>query len=179
MSQSKTIAAREAALVKAQSALAKAHESLDLAAAKAAVKEAVVVKASKKATAPIRAPTANMQRWRSFQKFIWQQMKVVSVAVSYKEAMKEAGHRWENGQPISTKDKLAFEAFLDSSEPSSPNPSSEDEGEEEPAAAPAASAAPAPVADPVLAARLAAIAWRDAEIAQLEARIAILRATPI
>ena len=107
--------------------LAKAQASLDLAAAKAAVKEAVVVKAAKKATAPVRAPTVGQQRWRSFQKFIWQQMKAVSAVVSYKEAMKEAGRRWEAGQPKLPADAAAFDAWLGSrSSDSEEDPASDD-----------------------------------------------------
>jgi hypothetical protein len=255
MSQSKTIAAREAALVKAQAAVAKAHASLDLAAAKATVKEAAAVKAAKKATAPIRTLTAGQQRWMSFQKFIWQQMKAVSAAVPFKEAMKEAGRRWDAGQPKLPEDAAAFDAWLGGrSSDSEEDPASDDDasvssggascgagggggaspiyatasmvlmptvefqgkayyinrktrnlydpaseainyvgrlsadgkaidfkvGENEADRIPALEhLAPTPAADPVLAARLAAIAWRDAEIAQLEARIAVLRATPI
>ena len=90
-------------------------------------------KAVKEPGAP-RKVSDGLRRWQMFQKFVWTEMKAATggAATSFKAAMIEAGKRWEKGEPISTKDKITFEAFLSSSEPSSPNPSSEDEGEVEP-----------------------------------------------
>ncbi len=52
------------------------------------------------------------ERQRAFQMFIWEELRAVRGGETpFKEAMIEAGRRWENGEPISEKDKLAFAAW--------------------------------------------------------------------
>ena len=52
------------------------------------------------------------ERQRAFQRFVWEEMRAVRGGETpFKEAMIEAGRRWENGEPISEKDKLALAAW--------------------------------------------------------------------
>ena len=82
------------------------------------------MKAPKKkaASAAPRKSSEGMRKWQAFQKFVWAQLKEDNPAAPFKEAMKGAGERWEKGEPISSKDKRRFEAWLEEN----PIPSAEE-----------------------------------------------------
>ena len=73
------------------------------------------LKAPKKkaASSAPRKPSDGMLKWQAFQKFVWSQLKEDNPAAPFKEAMKTAGERWEKGEPISSKDKRRFTAWLE------------------------------------------------------------------
>jgi hypothetical protein len=73
------------------------------------------LKAPKKkaASAAPRKSSEGMRKWQAFQKFVWDQLKEDNPAAPFKEAMKTAGARWEKGEPISSKDKRRFAAWLE------------------------------------------------------------------
>ena len=59
-----------------------------------------------------RKTSEGQRKWQSFQKFVWDELKEENPAAPYKEAMQAAGPRWTGGEPVSQKDKDAFEAWL-------------------------------------------------------------------
>lgn len=73
------------------------------------------VKSSKKKSASTtpRKSSDGQRRWRHFQKFIWEQLKEDNAAAPFKDAMKEAGTRWDKSNPITEEDKEAFEAWCE------------------------------------------------------------------
>ncbi len=73
-------------------------------------------RAKKAATGEKKAPRKSsdgQRRWRHFQKFVWAQLKEENAAAPFKDAMAEAGTRWDKGNPITEEDQAAFEAWCE------------------------------------------------------------------
>ena len=66
----------------------------------------------KGASATPRKTSDGQRKWQAFQKFVWAMLKEDNPTTAFKEAMKAAGPRWEKGEPNSSDDKEAFEAWL-------------------------------------------------------------------
>lgn len=113
----------------------------------------VKVKSGVKEKKP-RKSSEGQVRWQQFQKFVWDELKGENAAAPYKEAMRAAGPRWSNGEPVSEEDKVAFRDWMEAAGSAAEAAASASEAETAaPAAKPkkaaaAAAAKPAATAKP-------------------------------